>query len=195
MLLTPLNFNWHTLNSTYLTSPFDDDSSIGGKTSKGHHNMVIENTDFLHSSFVLKLGLKYEKKSRQTSKCIKKMLLFDKKNVQVNSYHSLFFDTKNNNIFSSDTNCCGSLFDGFLSIFNLEKNTYIQLLFFSSMFFHLDNRWRCNSFLTKLYNLSFSFWNKGIKFNLLSNVWILKFSLYSALLNFFFIGILLLLFL
>ena len=138
------------------------------------------------------LAWNMKKKSRQTSKCIKKMLLFDKKNVQVNSYHSLFFDTKNDNIFSSDTNCCGSLFDGFLSIFNLEKNTYIQLLFFSSMFFHLDNRWRCNSFLTKLHNISFSFWNKGIKFNLLSNVRILKFSLYSALLNFLFIGILLL---
>ena len=194
-ILTPLNYNWHTLNSTYLTSPFDDDSSIGGKTSKGHHNMVIENTDFLHSSFVLKLGLKYEKKISSNLKVHKKDAVNWQKNVQVNSYHSLFFDTKNDNIFSSDTNCCGSLFDGFLSIFNLGKNTYIQLLFFSSMFFHLDNRWPCNSFLRKLCNLSFSFWNKGIKFNLLSDVWILKFSLYSALLNFFFIGILLLLFL
>ena len=138
------------------------------------------------------LAWNMKKKISSNLKVHKKDAVNWQKNVQVNSYHSLFFDTKNNNIFSSDTNCCGSLFDGFLSIFNLEKNKYVQLLFFSSMFFHLDNRWPCNSFLRKLCNLSFSFWNKGIKFNLLSDVWILKFSLYSALLNFFFIGILLL---
>ena len=66
------------------------------------------------------LAWNLDKKYRHIIKSIRQMPLFDKKN-EVNSYHSLFFDTKNNNVFASDTNCCGSLFDGFLSIFNLEK--------------------------------------------------------------------------
>merc|ERR1711935_224317 len=39
-------FNSETVGLAFLTSPFDDDSCISGKASKGHHNMVIENKIF-----------------------------------------------------------------------------------------------------------------------------------------------------
>ena len=77
------------LENSYLSGLFDDNTSVGGQTSKGHHNMAVEDANFLYCPIILKFS------------------------------DGFFLHSKYDDFFTANSNGCGTFFDCFLSVFDL----------------------------------------------------------------------------